>query len=526
MVDGLGLVYEKQGNTGAGAYEQPFLRLGNTPLDAEADRINQQIRVEQQNQMMLERQKERQKAEAFKPFENIELSKWDIANRQEIGQDIINTKNEIAALRGQGVVPNNYADPRARRYDELLLGMQNKIKEADSQKAIYDNALKTLQADFDNPNPVFDVEKSAAALKKFAEAPNISARRGIDPQSLLVRKPKPFDTYSPLKDFDIKPYVGSFGKETPESAQSGSTLNKVNLKKDMEALAYNPINDEHYKQGLDRGLWGSRTEYADALYKKALNQYTPTYKTETKAPKGYTRSQLNSGNTQDWLNEFGASDIEVNVPLYDAKTDKRIGTETERTVVPYSINLGNINATVPAGSVISGSTGERSDATKNYELVSGYMGIPLVYKKDNRLVPLTDGKDILYKDNKGKIVRVTGTPDEIAQQLVNAGVAEYKPMIFGNGKTGAGDNAKVEEIVVPADAIIKSTNENKALQGANAAYEVQKRFAAEKNGKTNTSGTPKKQIKRGDIATKAAAAGYTIAEYTKLLQQNNVEITD
>lgn len=104
---------------------------------------------------------------------------------------------------------------------------------------------------------------------------------------------------------------------------------------------------------------------------------------------------------------------------------------------------------------------------------------------------MTNGKDILYKDNKGKIVRVTGTPDEIAQQLVNAGVAEYKPMIFGNGKTGTGKNATVEEIVVPADAIIKSTNENKALQGANAAYEVQKRFAAEKNGKTDTSGTSK-----------------------------------
>lgn len=159
MQDGLGLVYEKQGNTGAAAYNQPSLQYGQTPLDAVAQNIEQQNLIKQQQEFQLAKQREKEKAAAFKSLGDIELSKWDVANKQEIGNDILMAKNAMAGLAAQGVMPNDYNNPKSQDYNQIQLGLKNKIIEADAQKAKLDEAQKILMADFDNPNPLFDREK-------------------------------------------------------------------------------------------------------------------------------------------------------------------------------------------------------------------------------------------------------------------------------------------------------------------------------------------------------------------------------
>ena len=440
-MDGLGLVYEGQGNTGSAAYNQPSLQYGQTPLDDVAQNIEKQNLIKQQQEFLLAKQKEKQKAEAFKELGDINLSKWDIANKQELGGDILMAKNAMAELANSGVMPNDYTNPQSQKYNEIQLAIKNKILEADSQKAKLDEAQQLLQTDFDNPNPVFDREASIAAMKAYADAPNISARRAIDPSTLLVRKQKPFDTYEPLKTFDINKFVGSFGNKTPEGGTSGSTLYKGNLKKEMETIANNPLNEEHYNQGVQKGLWNSKDEYAKALYDKAILGYSPKFEKTTNAPKTTTYQEISNGNTTDLLANLQAGTQRANVPINNAsmmvdvldENGNPTGEKKQATApvsIPNTVNLGNFNQTIPMGSAIDTSTGKRLSGTGALNLTSGVIGTPLVYKVDNRVVPLGLGS-VTYKDNQGKYHTIEGDEATISQALVDAGVAEYKPMVLG-----------------------------------------------------------------------------------------------
>jgi len=534
-MDGLGLVYEKQGNTGAAAYNQPSLQYGQTPLDAVAQNIEQQNLIKQQQEFQLAKQREKEKAAVLGKLGDINLSKFTLGNQQEFMGDILNHKNQIAADMSKGEDVTDPTSPAYARTYERQLALQNKKMELDKQGAIIEDAMKILQTKPDD----FDVEKSAAAIKAYAEAPNATERMKIDPSTLLVRKEVPFDTYTPLKDFDINPFVVEQGYETEEMKRTGNYLDVPKLKAKIKSMVDNPVNEEHYQKGLAKGLWGNKSEYEKALFEQAKLDYTKKSFYERKAPKEKTFIEINNGNTKDMLSSLGAGTQSANVPINNTsmmvdvldENGKPTGEKKKATTdidIPNTVNLGNFNQTIPMGSAISTTTGKRLSGTGAMNITSGVIGTPLIYKSDGRPVPLGVGVVKYQKDGVWKEAK--GTKEEITKQLVADGVAEHKPMVLAIATTTDPNDASKninQSVWVDADAVIPSTGESKTLTRAQAAGEILKKAAKELNSVGIT--PPKvtnKQIKKSDIATKAQAAGYTVDEYTKLLKSKNIEIVD
>lgn len=133
--------------------------------------------------------------------------------------------------------------------------------------------------------------------------------------------------------------------------------------------------------------------------------------------------------------------------------------------------------------------------------------------------------DYTVKDDKGK---VTSTYKK--GQIIKKGTAEgLKKGYIDAVKIGQGtDGAQTEGFQQ------KSEDGFKMIFGSNNADDIFQSFmrgvtpapAATTAAPANsTQTTTKKTIRRGDIKSKASAAGYTVAEYEKLLIQNGVSIT-
>ncbi len=473
MEDANSLVYQGQRNSGASAFNQPTLQIGHTPLDTEAARLYQENQINEQRKYAEAKLKEQKKAEALKKLNDIPLSTFALSNKQEIAKDILNYKNGLVQAIMDGDDPTDPTSPAYMKAQEGELALRNKILEADNQKKIIDDAIKTVNADYDNPNPVLDHDKTMAKIDAYTQAPNVDARRAIDPNSLLVRKPKKFDSLEALKGFKIDPYIGSFGSDSPTGGSSGTKLDKVNLHADMKALANNPIMDENYEQGVKAGTWDNRKEYEDWLYQNAENKYTADYKTVKKEPKT-TIIDINNGNSEDLMLKLGTGQQKMVVPEYTLS-----GTDSGKTktiTLDNVVQLDNINSTVNWGSAINAQTGKPIEKEGSFDLVSGAMALPLVKKGTNRILP-TDSGTYVYKDDSGTH-KITGTQKEINDQLVALGIGEYKPMIFGKAKSGKNQT----EVWLPADAATLGTNDkNKALTAAQQAYEIYKKRAEDLN---------------------------------------------
>jgi hypothetical protein len=78
----------------------------------------------------------------------------------------------------------------------------------------------------------------------------------------------------------------------------------------------------------------------------------------------------------------------------------------------------------------------------------------------------------------------------------------------------------------PKDAngkFIDYTKNKSQLESQMSGFDIEQEFANRRGGKTSEK---TKQIKRSEIADKAKKAGYTQAEYEKLLIQKGVKIVD
>lgn len=516
-MDGLGLVYEKQGNTGAAAYNQPSLQYGQTPLDAVAQNIEQQNLIKQQQEFQLAKQREKEKAAVLGKLGDINLSKFTLGNQQEFMGDILNHKNQIAADMSKGEDVTDPTSPAYARTYERQLALQNKKMELDKQGAIIEDAMKILQTKPDD----FDVEKSAAAIKAYAEAPNATERMKIDPSTLLVRKAKPFDTYAPLKDFKIDTFVGSFGNETPTGGSSGTTLNKANLKKEMEAIAENPVNDEHYQEGVQKGLWNSKREYADALYNKAILSYSPKFQKSVKA--------INGPTDRDFLMTAGVDELRKRFGLGDTTAEVFSGSGAnapQKIKISNAINIGDIKATVPYASAIDATTGNTIEGQGAIEVKSGQMSTPLVFNATDKIVAIPNTGSYSFKDTKtGETKEYKGTQKQIEAQLIRNGYAKYKPMLLATYKD---DVDQTRTAWVPASAL-PTTNESKTLQGADAARLLLERIAEDENAKAvGTQNTQKaKTIPQATIkglVGKKGYEGYTEQELIDYYKSQGYEV--
>lgn len=492
MEDGNALVYGSQRNSGAAAFNQPALQIGHTPLDVEAQRLYQENQIRQQQQYAEAKQKEKEKAAALKGLEDIDLSTFAIANQQEIGKDIYDFKNARAQEMMKGENPTDPTSPAYLQAQKHKLALQGKIIEANKQGKIIDDAIKAVNADYDNPNPVLDHDKTMAAIKAYSEAPNMDARRAIDPNSLLVRKPKKIDILSPLKDV-TGDYLGKYEIDNPLSGKSGTYIRKKQLKENVEAAVNNPKNEEDVLGAMKAGDFKDKQEYIDYLYKVKENGLAPDSKVVTKAPKATTLIDIEKGNTQEQLKALGVGEQVANVtvnnssgnPVELSKDENGNPVyQTAKVNIPNAVMLGQINVDVPNANAIDAATGKPFVGTGSIKIVSGTMGTPLVYSNTNRIVPLGSGSSA-YKDKNGKWVTVTGTPDEISQKLIDAGAAEYKPMLLGVAEApNAADNSKTDKksVWLPANTVLHPTDKkDKALTSAEAAYHILDKASKEKN---------------------------------------------
>lgn len=473
MQDGLGLVYEKQGNTGAAAYNQPSLQYGQTPLDAVAQNIEQQNLIKQQQEFQLAKQREKEKAAVLGKLGDINLSKFTLGNQQEFMGDILNHKNQIAADMSKGEDVTDPTSPAYARTYERQLALQNKKMELDKQGAIIEDAMKILQTKPDD----FDVEKSAAAIEAYAEAPNATERMKIDPSTLLVRKEVPFDTYTPLKDFDINPFVVEQGYETEEMKRTGNYLDVPKLKAKIKSMVDNPVNEEHYQKGLAKGLWGNKSEYEKALFEQAKLDY--------KKKSFYEKKAINKPTDRDFLMTAGVDELRKRFGLGETTADIKSGigsNTTQRIKIGNSINIGDIKATVPLASAIDASTGlpMSGDGSEGaIDIKSGKMSTPLVFNYNGAIAAIPSTGTYELKDNEtGEKKIYKGTQKQIEAQLIRDGYAKYKPMLLANYKEG--DIAKTAWI--PASEL-PTTNESKTLQGADAVRLLLERIAEDENAK-------------------------------------------
>ncbi len=472
-LDGLGLVYEKQGNTGAAAYNQPS---GKDPFAVVNNTLAHEYLIKQQEKSYEDKLKAKQKTEAEEALKPKDLSGWEIQDTRELGEVGNKLKDTFIQLKVGGVDPTDYSHPDSRKYQELLSGANQLADASKFQKKEYYDVVTQLENDM---GKTYDKDATMKAINANASLP-ISERKPF--KSLIVAKEVPYDALAPLKDFTIAPYVGKFGNDTPEGGTSGSTLNKANLKADIQAKVDNPLNEEHYQKGVEKGLWNSKKEYSDYLYKNAANKYTPDFTKTVKAPKAATIVDIDNGNSEELITSLGTGKQVMTVPVFDVNNKSMKGTA--QSTIGNVVQLDNINSTVNWATAINPKTGERKTDPGTFNLVSGAMALPLVRKGSDRIIS-TDGGTFTYKDSNGKEKTITGDKATIDKELVRLGIAEYKPMIFGKAQTKVGTTIKEEDIWIPADAAALGTNDkNKPLTAAERAYKIYEKRAKDLNGST------------------------------------------
>lgn len=475
MQDGLGLVFEQQGNTGAAAYNQPNFQIGNNPFDRIAADLEQKGDLVFQNNLIEERQRKAAEQKQYNP--DLQLGDvWD-TDIQYLGEQMTGVKSELANLAKNRIMPNDYSNPESQKYNQLLQGLEGAKVASKQQKKIHDQLALELAKDVNDKAGLYDQEASAKNLAEF-RALKPHERVNYDTSKLLVRKPKVYSTYEPLKDFKIDPYVGGDKLDTETGGHDNTVLNKKNLREDIDAMANDPINNDHYEWGKNQPipLWNSKKEYADELYKSAENKYSPKLAKTIKNPnakKGLTIVDIENGNADDLIATLG-------VGVQNPKV-RSAGGQFIPSVAKNAITLGNIYATISGNTAIDASTGKAFDANGR-TITSGTMSTPLVNKGTNRVVAIPKEGGTYQTRINGKDVDLEGTYEEIAQQLIDLGLAEYKPMIEG---TGTYKN-KPFTAWVPAESIVQGTQQkDKALEGAEQAYYILKKKAEQMNGGTS-----------------------------------------
>jgi hypothetical protein len=486
MEDGLGLVFEQQGNTGAAAYNQPMLQVGNTSADRIAGVLQGQVMAEREQKKLDDKAAAKKKEAAAEAMRPKSQRGW-INDTPYFGDKLNKLKDDFTGLMNRGISPDDYGNAEARAYQDALDNYNNEIAVSQQNEASYPKVLEEVEL---NPEK-YDVEKSKANLEAWRTTPQ--ADRFNKPiTSALVLKEKPFDAWAPVETLKIADYTGEYGtKNADGSGGSGTYLNKANLKKDVEAAAINPLNDEHFKKGVDKGLWKDRKDYAKQLYEKAKLKYTASSQTVAAALATPTESDyLQSGNIEDLKKVYQLGTAPANIHSAAGSG------QTHPMTLSNTINVGAINAVVPKAAAVNAKDGKPLEGEGAINIISGNMSTPMVLKGTNKLIAFPKNKDGVYTykiyDKATKTMKpFTGaTQKDVEKQLVAAGYGEYKPMVLATYKNSLGSE---QTAWVPAEAL-PATTETKGLQGFAAARVLLNRIASEENGTTTQAATGASQV--------------------------------
>lgn len=482
MEDGLGLVYEQQGNTGAAAYNQPSLQMGNTPMDRIAAASQAQVMAEREQKKLDEKLSAQKKAAAAEAMKPKSQRAW-IDDTPWFGEQMNILKDDYTDLLNRGIAPDDYGNPESRAYQDKLDDYTNKVAVSQQHEAEYPRLLEQIKV-----NPLIDATKSQANLEAWRALPK-EQRFKTQLADQIVMKEKPYDQWSALEGFDISKFVDTRQYNKADGSASQRTLlDEADLRAEMKTIANNPLYDEDFKKGVDKGKWKDRQDYENQLFAKAKLQFSLDRST-TEAPLAAPteEQELYNGDLTRLRQIYGLGVSPANVHSA-AGSD-----QTNEMMLDNTVDVGTLNATIPRAAAIDAATGKQimgadgKPSTGVINIVSGKMSTPIVQVGTNKVISFyksksSTGQDMWsWKNYDPKTKKTTifsaNSQKELEKKIIKANYAEYTPMILGEYLD---DEDKVGTAWVPVSAAA-ATTESKDLSMYKAAKILLTRIAAEEN---------------------------------------------
>lgn len=446
MIDGKGLVYLKQSQTGAAGYDNPFLKSGATQLDIAAKDFKDKAQIALY--------KDAKKKEADLKSLEVDLEGWDYDNKRYFAEKENELKRKGAAILGLGKDINNYADKEVADWHKEVDANLKAAKASANQGEMYKSLVDLVGKDPDK----YDVEATMAGAKKYMEM-TPEERLKLDPQTLLVRR---YDPYGPIENLEVDRFGGSDAWRGLTSESKVERLSRKKLKNEIKSRVENPENLKFYEYNKDKLGFKSLEDYANYLYTYKENQWVADYQ-------GGLIPQAKAGE--------GNLVIDRNSVLGDSTPYARVNS----TRGFDTVQLGTL------GAVVSGNDAYKADkytplGNKTREVKSGAMvnvvvnkagqvlSIPFEPSNPNRIQEYE-----IYNNATNKMDKFTGTYDKIASELVRGNYGSFKPMVYGL-------------IEVPGTKLQQAywVNPNAILNGVNGekykvAFDELERRAQEKN---------------------------------------------
>lgn len=502
MQDGLGLVFEKQGNTGAAAYNQPNFEIGNNPLDMIAAELGQRVQMEQLGRQKQEKERQAANQQAL----NFDLSGADIDNKAYFTQAYKDIMAEGTKLAQLGYRLDDWSNPAVRAWNERKI---SDLHAAQASKGQIESLAKNLNEYSKNPD-LYDIEATNKNVEAYKAMTPIQ-RLQTDANQLFVRKEQPIDILEPIAKANIAGMGDVNEYETPNMKSSSTKFSEEKARTFVKGVLQNDIYKPLIAKGIQKGLFKNQQEYEDLL----VNQLKSQFKTE----KEYVKKAPPTDWSWDYLNSAGGDELMGKIG-YGAQSIKLANGKAHE--YRYTTQLPNINAVVGKRGLIRASDDSVINETGTMDIQSGSLVMALVDKKT--------GKPIF------------GGHAAQQQKLVKDGTAEWKPMVYGKAKEKSinqyGEEVeKSEDVWVPAESVLKGTPDSKAATTSQAAYVAYQKKADELNARekrtaTGTQNTqPKtsgKTVTRSTIKSlvgKQGYEGYTEQELIDYYKSQGYNIT-
>lgn len=482
-MDGLGLVYEKRGNTGAAAYNQPS---NDNPFAVITEDL--QGRVEG-----IRKEEQRKKDNIDKANEliiqDIDPKGWDIDNRKIFYQKGLDLKKEAAILRTKGKNLSDPTDPEVMAFQRKQQEVLNQANSSAEQGKLFDPVYKEFIAKPDR----YDQEKTLANIEKFKALP-FEERINVDPRTLLSKK---FDKFAAVKP------VKNFSDFTDTSAKSGTIIRPDRINAYLEEQIQSPDVQESIQMGIEQGAWKDVEGWRQAMTNH-IKSLIPLKADKIEKPTNIT---VNTGSGSSIIEnkQFNPTN-KTFIPMVNANitTGAKEGAGKVNATIIESESLGPIPISVAPGNAFE-VEGGKSNRSTPYLMNNPSLGVGLRHK--NGMWLDENSPSITIKED-GKNKEIT------LEEAFKRGIIFYQPMLWGLAKTKNKDGED-EEVTIAVKATnvnavesTKDANNQKALQDkinyfTKEAIALNKQRGVNTAKSSGTSGTPQKtQTKAGSSKPK------------------------
>ena len=478
-MDGLGLVYEKRGNTGAAAYNQPS---NVDPFAAITEDL--QGRVEG-----IRKEEQRKKDNIDKANEliiqDIDPKGWDIDNRKIFYQKGLDLKKEAAILRTKGKNLSDPTDPEVMAFQRKQQEVLNQANSSAEQGKLFDPVYKEFIAKPDR----YDQEKTLANIEKFKAMP-FEERINVDPRTLLEKK---FDKFAAVKP------VKNFSDFTDVSPLKGTIIRPERIDAYLEEQIQSPDVQESIQMGIEQGAWKDVEGWRQAMTNH-IKSLIPLKADKIEKPTNIT---VNTGSGSSIIEnkQFNPTN-KTFIPMVNANitTGAKAGGWKVNATIIESESLGPIPISVAPGNAFE-VEGGKSNRSTPYLMSNPSLGVGLRHK--NGMWLDENSPSITIKED-GKNKEIT------LEEAFKRGIIFYQPMLWGLAKTKNKDGED-EEVTIAVKATnvnavesTKDANNQKALQDKinyftkeAIALNKQRGVNTAKSGETKQDGTKQDEAKKG-----------------------------